>query len=78
MFAISEAVANDSSSKPIRVLPNTHLSIYSANPDSYMTHPSGTFAACPWFCDKQSCNQCHPNDVGYTHLASVVKAGLGL
>lgn len=33
---------------------------------------------CAWFCDKQSCDQCHPNDDGYTQLASVVKAGLGL
>ena len=37
-----------------------------------------SFAACSWFCDKQSCNQCHPNDVGYNHLAAVVQKGLGL
>ena len=36
------------------------------------------FAACGWFCDKQSCNQCHPNDVGYHKLATVVQQGLGL
>lgn len=39
---------------------------------------NSSYPACPWFCDAQSCNQCHPNDVGYAHLASVVQAGLGL
>jgi len=34
--------------------------------------------ACPWWCDAQHCDQCHPNDDGYTHLAQSVKAGLGL
>ena len=33
---------------------------------------------CAWFCDDQSCDQCHPNNNGYTHLAMTVKAGLGL
>jgi|TARA_B110000208_G_scaffold137747_1_gene166366 lysophospholipase L1-like esterase len=33
---------------------------------------------CAWWCDKQSCDQCHPNDNGYTHLATVLQAGLGL
>ena len=37
-----------------------------------------TFAPCAWVCDEQSCNQCHPNDVGYNHLAGVVMQGLGL
>jgi len=35
-------------------------------------------AKCPWFCDKQSCDQCHPNDVGYNQLAKIVQKGLGL
>jgi lysophospholipase L1-like esterase len=34
--------------------------------------------ACPWWCDAQHCDQCHPTDDGYTHLAQSVKAGLGL
>ena len=34
--------------------------------------------ACPWWCDAQHCDQCHPNDDGYHHLAGLVKAGLGL
>lgn len=36
------------------------------------------YAPCAWFCDQQSCNQCHPNDVGYHKLATVVQQGLGL
>jgi acyl-CoA thioesterase-1 len=34
--------------------------------------------ACGWYCDAQSCDQCHPNDSGYAHMANVLKAGLGL
>lgn len=34
--------------------------------------------ACGYYCDAQSCDQCHPNDVGYTHLAKSMKAGLNL
>jgi len=37
-----------------------------------------TFAPCGWWCDDQHCDQCHPNDNGYAHLATVVQAGLGL
>jgi len=33
---------------------------------------------CAWFCDAQSCDQCHPDNNGYTQLAMTVKAGLGL
>jgi lysophospholipase L1-like esterase len=33
---------------------------------------------CGWWCDDQHCDQCHPNDNGYAHLATVVQAGLGL
>ena len=35
-------------------------------------------AACADFCDKQSCDPCHPNDDGYTVLAAAVMAGMGL
>ena len=33
---------------------------------------------CKYWCDAQSCDQCHPDDAGYEHLAGVVLAGLGL
>ena len=36
------------------------------------------FQPCGWWCDAQSCDQCHPNDDGYAHMAQVLKAGLGL
>ena len=35
-------------------------------------------ASCAWWCDEQSCDQCHPNDDGYVQLAKTVMAGLGL
>lgn len=34
--------------------------------------------SCPLFCDDQSCDQCHPNDDGYTQMAKTFKAALGL
>lgn len=33
---------------------------------------------CAWWCDSQSCDQCHPNNNGYTQLAKTVVQGLGL
>ena len=30
-------------------------------------------SCCAYFCDKQSCDQCHPNDVGYALLARTVR-----
>lgn len=36
------------------------------------------FPPCAYFCDAQSCDQCHPNDVGYAHMATVVQEGIGL
>lgn len=39
---------------------------------------SSPWPPCAWWCDKQSCDQCHPNDNGYTNMAKVVKAGLGI
>ena len=33
---------------------------------------------CQWWCDAQSCDQCHPNDVGYAQLARTVFTGLAL
>lgn len=34
--------------------------------------------SCAWYCDSQSCDQCHPNDDGYVQLAAAVQKGLGL
>lgn len=39
---------------------------------------SSPWAPCKWFCDQQSCDQCHPNDDGYAQLALTVKAGAKL
>ena len=33
---------------------------------------NSTWAPCQWWCDQQSCDQCHPNNAGYHQLASVV------
>ncbi len=43
-------------------------------PSCALTSP---WKPCAWFCDTQSCDQCHPNNNGYTQLAMTVKAGLG-
>ena len=37
-----------------------------------------TAADCGYFCDKQSCDQCHPDDVGYHAMAGAMMAGIGL
>lgn len=34
--------------------------------------------SCDWFCNNQSCDQCHPNNNGYMQLARTVQIGLGL
>ncbi len=52
-------------------------------PDWQADFPNGCalkspWPACKWWCNAQNCDQCHPNDSGYTHLAMSVKAGLGL
>jgi len=39
---------------------------------------NSTWEPCGWWCDEQSCNQCHPNNDGYHNMATVVQAGLGL
>lgn len=39
---------------------------------------NSTYPSCAWYCDAQSCDQCHPNDHGAFHLAATVKLGLGL
>ena len=49
-----------------------------AFPKSCSIADSATYKPCAWWCDKQSCDQCHPNNNGYTKMASIMKAGLGL
>ena len=39
---------------------------------------NSSWKPCEWWCDKQSCDQCHPNDNGYAHLADLLKTGLEL
>lgn len=39
---------------------------------------SSPWAPCAYWCDDQHCDQCHPNDNGYAHLATIVQEGLGL
>jgi lysophospholipase L1-like esterase len=34
------------------------------------------WAPCAWWCDTQSCDQCHPNNNGYAHMAQKLHAGL--
>lgn len=47
-------------------------------PPSCKIDTARSFAPCAWYCDTQSCNQCHPNNAGYHHMATVVLKGLGL
>jgi len=37
-----------------------------------------TWPSCKYWCDAQSCDQCHPNDDGYAHLAPVLMKEIGL
>ena len=39
---------------------------------------NSTWSPCSWWCDQQSCDQCHPNDSGYSHLANVLLKSLDL
>lgn len=47
-------------------------------PKSCTLDTAKTWKPCAWWCDKQSCDQCHPNNDGYTHMAAVMKKGIGL
>ena len=46
-------------------------------PASCTLDTAKTWKPCTWWCDAQSCDQCHPNNNGYTHFARVVFEGLG-
>jgi len=47
-------------------------------PKSCTLETAKTYKPCAWWCDAQSCDQCHPNDNGYTHMAAVMMQGIGL
>jgi lysophospholipase L1-like esterase len=47
-------------------------------PKSCQIDTAKTWAPCAWWCDKQSCDQCHPNNAGYHQMATLVLKGLGL
>lgn len=36
------------------------------------SNASSPFGPCIYYCSEQSCDQCHPNDVGYARLAEAV------
>mmetsp|Transcript_24202 Transcript_24202/g.63195 ORF Transcript_24202/g.63195 Transcript_24202/m.63195 type:complete len:415 (-) Transcript_24202:150-1394(-) len=47
-------------------------------PKSCTLSTAKTYTPCAWWCDEQSCDQCHPNNDGYTRLASAMFGGLGV
>ena len=47
-------------------------------PGSCTLETAKTWKPCGWWCDAQSCDQCHPNNNGYTNMAKVMQAGIGL
>lgn len=47
-------------------------------PGSCTLQTAKTWTPCAWWCDQQSCDQCHPNNDGYTHMAAAMMKGIGL
>ena len=47
-------------------------------PKSCTLETAKTYKPCAWWCDTQSCDQCHPNNNGYTHMATAMMKGIGL
>ena len=47
-------------------------------PKSCTLSTAKTYPPCAWWCDAQSCDQCHPNNNGYIKMATLMMAGLGL
>ena len=47
-------------------------------PSSCSLTTAKTYKPCAWWCDAQSCDQCHPNNNGYTHMAAGMAKGIGL
>lgn len=65
-------------------VPNAPIDIYTAE-GGHETIPAGGctlktqgVGGCGNFCDPQSCDQCHPDDVGYHLMARTVAAALQL
>eukprot|EP01006_Ploeotia_vitrea_P030614 TRINITY_DN62986_c0_g1_i2.p1 TRINITY_DN62986_c0_g1~~TRINITY_DN62986_c0_g1_i2.p1 ORF type:complete len:251 (+),score=26.62 TRINITY_DN62986_c0_g1_i2:154-906(+) len=67
-------------------VPNKPIDIFDAMGGKDKAHfpPGGCtlenshVADCRYFCDHQSCDQCHPDDVGYHAMAVAMKKGMGL
>lgn len=47
-------------------------------PGGCTTQDKDPRSKCPLFCDVQSCDQCHPDNNGYTAMAAAMKKGIGL
>jgi lysophospholipase L1-like esterase len=47
-------------------------------PGSCTLETAKTWKPCGWWCDAQSCDQCHPDDVGYNVMAAAMMKGIGL
>mmetsp|Transcript_64106 Transcript_64106/g.151687 ORF Transcript_64106/g.151687 Transcript_64106/m.151687 type:complete len:307 (-) Transcript_64106:31-951(-) len=67
-------------------LPNPAIDVFTAMggasksqfPKGGCTLQTESVAGCKYFCDSQSCDQCHPNDDGYKLLAATMQRGMGL
>ena len=70
--------ANSIPFKPIDVFDALGGNMLKDFPPGGCTLNTSTVADCRYYCDAQSCDQCHPNNNGYTALAAAIKAGLGL
>jgi lysophospholipase L1-like esterase len=47
-------------------------------PKSCTLETAKTYPPCAWWCDAQSCDECHPNNNGYTIMAAAMMKGIGL
>ena len=47
-------------------------------PKSCTLASAKVYKDCAWWCDAQSCDQCHPNNNGYTVMAAAMMKGIGL
>jgi len=76
ILAINEK--NEVSTAPINIFAAMGGLEKAKFPPKGCTLANNTKVDCRFFCDKQSCDQCHPNDVGYNFMAATMKKGLGL
>ncbi|KAJ9460189.1 Acetylxylan esterase [Diplonema papillatum] len=70
--------ANNVTNAPIDVFSAFAGGEYKTFPPGGCTLNTSDVADCRYYCDTQSCDQCHPNNNGYAHMAAVMKQGLGL